>query len=162
LRLDYWKVYRHHNRIVQEKLVWHLPGRVWAIDHAKPPTPVDGIYPAMFAVRDLASGLKNRTRHHAASEDHPGFWTSEDTEAARRHANELPKEYNQPTALELWQARTPIDHAERERFLLTVERFRCQMEATMNPEHQTAADKAAIHRRDVCQALAELGIVSTE
>ena len=58
LRGDYWQVYRHHNRVVREKLSWHFPGRVWAMDHAKPPNPVDGIYPKMFAVRDLASGME--------------------------------------------------------------------------------------------------------
>ena len=52
-------------------------------------------------------------------------------------------------ALEVWLSRTPIDHTERERFLLTVERIRSQMEATMNPENQTAAGKAARKRRVV-------------
>jgi hypothetical protein len=37
---------------------------------------------------DIGS-LKNRTRHQAALAGHPGLWTSDDTEAARRHANEF-------------------------------------------------------------------------
>ena len=58
LRLDYWRVYRQHNRVVLEELTWHSPGRVWAMDHTKAPTPVDGIYPKILAVRDLASGMQ--------------------------------------------------------------------------------------------------------
>ena len=57
LRQAYWDVYRRHNRVALEQLTWHAPGRVWAMDHVKPPTPVDGIYPAVLAVRDLASGM---------------------------------------------------------------------------------------------------------
>jgi hypothetical protein len=37
-------------------LRWKVPGAVWAVDHSKPPGPVDGVYPALLAVRDLASG----------------------------------------------------------------------------------------------------------
>ncbi len=242
LRLDYWQVYRDHNRVVLEELTWNSPGRVWAMDHAKPPEPVDGIYPAMFAVCDLASGmeldwlpvpdetavttrdalvalfveygpplvlksdngsafkgdvvsllddwqvtplpsppktpryngsreagiggLKNRTRHQAALAGHPGIWTSDDTEAARRQTNEFhyPNGHNQPTAQDAWQSRVPIHHTERKRFHLTVERIRSQMQETMDPtsrEFLTAADQAAIHRRVVRQALVELGILST-
>jgi hypothetical protein len=243
LRLDYWRVYRHHNRVALEELTWNSPGRVWAMDHAKPPQPVDGIYAAMFAVRDLASGmaldwlpvpdetavttrdallalfleygpplvlksdngsafkrdvvtllndwritplpsppetpryngsceagiggLKNRTRHQAALAGHPGIWTSDDTEAARRHTNEFhyPDGYTKATALDVWQSRSPIDHAERERFRLTVERIRSQMQGAMDPtsrESLTAADQAATHRRVVRQALLEQGILSTK
>jgi len=241
LRLDYWRVYRHHNRLVFEELTWNTPGRVWAMDHANPPERVDGIYGDMFAVRDLASGmeldwlpvadqtavttrdallalfvehgpplalksdnhsafkgevitllndwgvtpllspphtpryngsreagigsLKNRTRHQAALAGHPGSWTSEDTEAARRQTNELPNEHKQPTALEVWQSRTPIDESERKRFLLTVHRIRSQMEETMDSrsrESLTAADEAALERRVVRQALVERGILSTK
>jgi transposase InsO family protein len=37
-------------------LRWPEPGRVWAIDYADPPLPIDGAYDAVLAVRDLASG----------------------------------------------------------------------------------------------------------
>jgi transposase InsO family protein len=37
-------------------LTWWVPGTVWAMDHAMAPWPVDGVYPYLFAVRDLASG----------------------------------------------------------------------------------------------------------
>jgi hypothetical protein len=242
LRLDYWRLYRQHNRVVLEELTWHAPGRVWAMDHAKPPRPVDGLYPAVLAVRDLASGmvldwfpvpdetaettrdalfalfvefwpplvlksdngsafkadvitlladwqvvplpsppkmprfngsceasvgtLKTRTRHGAAMAGHPGLWTSDDTEAARRWSNEFhyPNGYNQPTALDVRESRSPIDQAERERIHLTVQRIRSQIEAAMDRASQeslTAADQAAIHRRVVRRALIELGILST-
>ena len=37
------------------RLTWHRPGRVWAMDHSDPLHPVDGVYPHLFAIRDLAS-----------------------------------------------------------------------------------------------------------
>ena len=235
-------MYRDHNQVVLEELTWNCPGRVWAMDHAKPSQPVDGIYPATFAVRDLASGmvldwlsvpdemsvttrdallalfvefgpplalksdngsafkgdvitflddwqvtplpsppqtpyyngsreagigvLKNHTRHQAALAGHPGIWTCDDTEAARRQTNEFhyPNAHNQPTTLEVWQSRSPIHQTEQDCFLLTVQRICSQMEEAMDPisrESLTAADQAAIHRRVVRQALVELGILST-
>jgi len=36
-------------------LHWKRPGSVWAMDHMEPPSPVDGEYPYILAVRDLAS-----------------------------------------------------------------------------------------------------------
>jgi len=57
LRREYWRIYRDHNRIAVERLTWHSPGRVWTMDHAKPPQPIDGLYPSVLAVRDLASGM---------------------------------------------------------------------------------------------------------
>jgi len=59
---------------------------------------------------------------------------------------------NHSTSLEIWKARTPIDHAERERFLLKVARIRSQIKETTDPEsgeHLTASDKAAVQRRVV-------------
>jgi transposase InsO family protein len=44
----------------REKVVmalrWKGTGRVWAIDFTDPPTPVEGIYPKILVIRDLASG----------------------------------------------------------------------------------------------------------
>ena len=37
-------------------VTWHRPGRVWALDHTEPPTPIDGCYRYVLTVRDLASG----------------------------------------------------------------------------------------------------------
>ena len=36
-------------------LHWLRPGTVWAMDHLEPPSPVDGEFPYILAVRDLAS-----------------------------------------------------------------------------------------------------------
>lgn len=41
-----------------ESLRWEHPGTVWAIDHSQPPRPIDGSYPQILAVRDLASGMQ--------------------------------------------------------------------------------------------------------
>jgi transposase InsO family protein len=37
-------------------LHWHIPGAVWAADFTGPLPPIDGHYPYLLAVRDLASG----------------------------------------------------------------------------------------------------------
>ena len=44
------------NPITAHELLWHQPGLVWAMDHAEPPLWIDGVYPHILAVRDLASG----------------------------------------------------------------------------------------------------------
>ena len=36
-------------------LHWQRPGAVWAMDFSEAPRPIDGVYPYLFAVRDLAS-----------------------------------------------------------------------------------------------------------
>lgn len=52
--------YRHlhvrRNKVLLHCLRWKIPGSVWAMDFQKPPSPVDGVYPYIFLVRDLASG----------------------------------------------------------------------------------------------------------
>ncbi|MBN2194574.1 MAG: transposase family protein [Polyangiaceae bacterium] len=39
------------------RLIWKVPGTVWALDHTEPPEPIDGVYPYILSVRDLASGF---------------------------------------------------------------------------------------------------------
>jgi hypothetical protein len=49
----------HHQRdgkVLLHVLRWLKPGTVWAMDFHKPRPPVDGIYPYVFIMRDLASG----------------------------------------------------------------------------------------------------------
>lgn len=58
LQRAYRTYYRSTHRISRERLKWSGPGRVWAIDHSQPPCPIDGVYPAALAVRDLASGCE--------------------------------------------------------------------------------------------------------
>ena len=54
------RCYRHlwrsqHTR-VRHVLRWLRPGTVWAMDFTKAPSPIDGRFPYVLAVRDLASG----------------------------------------------------------------------------------------------------------
>lgn len=58
LRRDYQDWHRAKYRMGQQHLKWKCPGSVWAIDHTKPPAPVDGRFPYILSVRDLASGLE--------------------------------------------------------------------------------------------------------
>jgi transposase InsO family protein len=48
-----WRL-RHYQPI--HVLHWHQPGRVWAIDYTGPLPPIEGRFPYLLAVRDLASG----------------------------------------------------------------------------------------------------------
>ena len=58
LQVAYRRHYRDTHRISQERLVWSRAGRVWAIDHSEAPGLIDGVYPAILAVRDLSSGYQ--------------------------------------------------------------------------------------------------------
>jgi transposase InsO family protein len=58
LQVRYRRVWRIRNRRHVAVLHWQEPGTVWAMDHADPPAPLDGIYPHLLAIRDLASGYQ--------------------------------------------------------------------------------------------------------
>jgi hypothetical protein len=45
-------------RELSSVLHWQHPGTVWAMDHAEPHRPIDGRWPRILAVRDLASGYQ--------------------------------------------------------------------------------------------------------
>jgi transposase InsO family protein len=47
--------YRQAHVRQQSELHWQRPGSVWAMDFSHPPVAIDGYYPAIFTVRDLAS-----------------------------------------------------------------------------------------------------------
>lgn len=49
-------VWLKRNERVMHVLHWQRPGAVWAMDFAETPASIDGVYPYLFAVRDLASG----------------------------------------------------------------------------------------------------------
>ena len=165
LRYRFRRLWKLDNRGFVHVLHWHHPGAVWAMDHSEPPRPIDGRWPYILAVRDLASGcqlawlpvldetaettidalqwlflehgpplvlksdngsgfiaedtrafwpagrsapsshrpirrstmaveagngaLKTRTHEEAARQGRRGHWTADDTEVARRMANEL-------------------------------------------------------------------------
>jgi transposase InsO family protein len=58
LQAGYRRHYRAIHRRLIERLTWHGSGRVWAMDHVDPPTPIDDGNRAVLAVRDLASGMQ--------------------------------------------------------------------------------------------------------
>jgi transposase InsO family protein len=58
LQRDYRRQFQAQHRQVVETLHWRRPGTVWAIDHSEPPRPIDGCYPQILAVRDLANGMQ--------------------------------------------------------------------------------------------------------
>lgn len=53
----YRHVWRERNRQPLRVLSWPVPGRVWAIDFAEPPAPIDGRFGYLLAARDLATGM---------------------------------------------------------------------------------------------------------
>jgi hypothetical protein len=52
----YRRCWRETHRRTLHVLQWTRPGVVWAMDFAQAPCLIDGIYPYLLAVRDLASG----------------------------------------------------------------------------------------------------------
>jgi transposase InsO family protein len=52
----YRRVWQLRHTHEQYRLRWTIPGSVWAMDFAQAPHPIDGLYPYLLAVRDLASG----------------------------------------------------------------------------------------------------------
>ena len=52
----YRRVWRKRHQQPLHILHWQLPGSVWAADFTQAPQPIDGLYPYLLAVRDLASG----------------------------------------------------------------------------------------------------------
>lgn len=51
----YRRVWRYQNQRLIHRLRWHHPGSVWAADHVQPDRSIDGKYPYILSVRDLAS-----------------------------------------------------------------------------------------------------------
>jgi transposase InsO family protein len=52
----YRRVWQHRHHQAPHRLTWSRPGSVWAIDFTEALHPIDGLYPYLLAVRDLASG----------------------------------------------------------------------------------------------------------
>lgn len=50
------RAYRRRRRWLMHMLHWTRAGAVWAMDFSDAPAPIDGLYPKLFLVRDLASG----------------------------------------------------------------------------------------------------------
>jgi len=49
------RVWQYQNQRLVHRLRWHHPGTVWAMDHVQSDQPIDGLYPYVLSVRDLAS-----------------------------------------------------------------------------------------------------------
>jgi transposase InsO family protein len=56
MKRRYRAAWRRGNVKYVYALRWASPGSVWAMDFTHPPLPVDGIFPRILVVRDLASG----------------------------------------------------------------------------------------------------------
>ncbi|HVX15392.1 MAG TPA: transposase family protein, partial [Pirellulales bacterium] len=54
----YRRVWRIRHTHAPHSLRWTTPGTVWAMDFSEAPRPIDGIYPYLLAVRDLASSYQ--------------------------------------------------------------------------------------------------------
>jgi putative transposase len=52
----YRRVWRRRYHEAMHILNWQVPGSVWAMDFTEPPAAIDGLFPYVLAVRDLASG----------------------------------------------------------------------------------------------------------
>lgn len=52
----YRNLCRKKKSLLVYALRWEYAGAVWAMDYTEPPLPVDGMYPYILVVRDLASG----------------------------------------------------------------------------------------------------------
>ena len=62
-RAELYDLLQRYRRVWQKRhgqalhvLRWQIPGTVWAMDFTEAPHPIDGLYPYLLAVRDLASG----------------------------------------------------------------------------------------------------------
>ena len=55
LRGDFRKAWRTEHAPTRCDLSWLIPGSVWAMDFSHPPHLIDGCFPAILNVRDLAS-----------------------------------------------------------------------------------------------------------
>jgi transposase InsO family protein len=58
LVMRYRRVWRHRHQHAPHCLEWTVPGTVWAMDFSDAVQPIDGMYPYLLAVRDLASGCQ--------------------------------------------------------------------------------------------------------
>ena len=60
---------REDHRASVNALQWLRPGAVWAMDHTRPPGAVDGLYPYVLLVRDLASHFQVAAIPQSAATD---------------------------------------------------------------------------------------------
>lgn len=237
----YKRLYAKKSELELMTLRWLRPGRVWAMDHADPSKPIDGVYPVAFAVRDLPSSeqlewgglpsqetrpardileslfvqhgpplvlkadngspftseemreflrrwavvlllspketpeyngsceagigsMKRRTHIEAARNSRPGFWSSDDLEAARRQANETGRPWGptKGTPEEAWAGRDPIPESERKYFAEDLMYYREKVRKEKGYLFDTAIDRdtaARIEREAVGRTLVARGLL---
>lgn len=124
-------------------LRWNTPGAVWAIDYSLADHPIDGIYPFLLVVRDLASGCV------LAALPCP--------DATARHAvgliASLIAQHGAPLVLKSDNGSHFINHALRD--LLYRHRITCLVSPTYYPRYNGACEagigslKTRIHHRAV-------------
>lgn len=235
----YRRVWQKLNTHAVHCLRWPIPGRVWAIDFAEPPRPIDGLHPYLLAVRDLAShqqllwlpvpnftavtarnalaflfilhgaplvlkmdngpafldgdtqklltpwgviplfsppympryngaieagigSLKTRTERQASLQGHPDQWSADDVATAQAEANATARPHGErgPTPDKLWQERSVITQAERDRFQTSVDHHRnlVRLEEGVSAEEPlTSWELRSLDRKAVRRALVELG-----
>lgn len=166
------RVCRQRYHQTQRVLHWTTPGSVWAMDFTETPAPIDGLYPYLLAVRDLASGaqllawpLRTATapeairaldslvaRHGAPlvlkTDNGSPFCAADTQDFLRQH------HLSGPTPDQAWQARPTITHEERTIFQTSVNRIADEVRAqdgwpTTGPLQamaQRAVDRLAIQR----------------
>lgn len=134
----------------------------WHVLHLSSP-PVTPRYNG--AIEAGIGGIKTEAHWEAARHDHPGEWTADDLEAARRKANETHRPWGslQPTPQEAWSRRRPIESGARLDLFSTVLAYR-------EDEHRArgflpgisgpVAEEAAIQRTAISRALLTLGYLS--
>lgn len=83
------------------------------------------------AVEAGIGALARRADYLALLDDHPGEWTADNVEGARRMANETsrPHGHARPTPIEAWRSRTPIGKEERTRFHESLRRHQAEVRA---------------------------------
>jgi transposase InsO family protein len=109
--------------------------------------------------------LKTRSHHQACQRGHPGYWTSDDVEAAREQANELARPQGRagPSPTRAWQERSPVPAPERQAFLAFVQqhiqdlRIREGLLPMVDLDHPA---QAAIWRQAIRRSLVACGLLS--
>ncbi len=109
--------------------------------------------------------MKRRTHEQPALAGRAGLWTSEDPEAARRHANEayVPDTGTTRTAEEIWNSTSPIDDQERQTFHERVQHNESALREALTTTHTlpaTPQERAAFERRVIRRAVVESGLLS--
>jgi transposase InsO family protein len=103
--------------------------------------------------------MTSRTEQHAARHGRPGYWTSDDAEAARLEANATARPFGPlgPSPDRRWSCREAITPSERDTFAATVARRLQEQDHDHGQADDSAADRRAKQRPAIRHALVEHG-----